>query len=57
LGSETLVHGRVAGGTGEAITVRISGAVFPVEALTVGLQSNHAHIFDARTGKRIDSIG
>nr|WP_294513753.1 sn-glycerol-3-phosphate ABC transporter ATP-binding protein UgpC [uncultured Rhodopila sp.] len=57
LGSETLVHGRVTGASGETITVKIAGAVAPVETLTVHLQADHAHIFDARTGKRIDPTG
>jgi sn-glycerol 3-phosphate transport system ATP-binding protein len=56
LGSETLVHGRVVGRSGAAITVKASGAVRPAETVTVGVQADQAHIFDAGTGKRIDPV-
>jgi sn-glycerol 3-phosphate transport system ATP-binding protein len=54
LGSETLVHGRVTGTTGEAITVKVPGMVVPAEVVTVGFQAYQSHVFDAGTGKRID---
>nr|WP_294523516.1 sn-glycerol-3-phosphate ABC transporter ATP-binding protein UgpC [uncultured Rhodopila sp.] len=57
LGSETLVHGRIAGITAESLAVKFAGAVPPLETLTVDVQSGHAHIFDAASGKRINSIG
>ena len=56
LGSETLVHGRVAGATGELITVKIPGAAMPTETMTVAVQSDHVHVFDARTGRRIGPV-
>jgi sn-glycerol 3-phosphate transport system ATP-binding protein len=56
LGSETLIHGRIIG-TGEGtIVVKVSGLVVPAETVTVGLQADQAHVFDLRTGKRIDPV-
>jgi sn-glycerol 3-phosphate transport system ATP-binding protein len=54
LGSETLVHGRVAGTTQETMAIKIPGAVRPSETVTVSVQADQAHIFDARTERRID---
>jgi sn-glycerol 3-phosphate transport system ATP-binding protein len=54
LGSETLVHGRVASAADGAISVKVAGAVAPAETLSVSIQSDHAHIFDAQSGTRID---
>jgi sn-glycerol 3-phosphate transport system ATP-binding protein len=54
LGSETLVHGRV---DGAAVTVKAAGAVMPAETVTIGFQSEHVHVFDAATGKRVDAVG
>jgi sn-glycerol 3-phosphate transport system ATP-binding protein len=51
LGSETLVHGRVGG---EPIAVKVPGMVMACEAVTVGVQADQAHVFDAGTGMRID---
>jgi sn-glycerol 3-phosphate transport system ATP-binding protein len=56
LGSETLVHGRVAGATNETIAIKVPGVVSPAETVTVGVQADQAHVFDAGTGKRIDPI-
>ncbi len=56
LGSETLIHGRVAGATGETMTIKGPGAVRSAETVTVTIQSDHAHIFDAETGTRIEPI-
>jgi sn-glycerol 3-phosphate transport system ATP-binding protein len=57
LGSETLVHGRVAGATGETIAVKVPGMVRPSETVTASVQADQAHVFDAETGKRIDPVG
>ncbi|MFL5256432.1 MAG: ABC transporter ATP-binding protein [Rhodopila sp.] len=57
LGSETLVHGRVAGADEQMVVVKIPGVVAPAKVLTVGLQADQAHVFDTRTGKRIDPSG
>jgi sn-glycerol 3-phosphate transport system ATP-binding protein len=54
LGSETLVHGRVVGGDGETIVVKVPGAVMPADTVTVAVQAERAHVFDVGTGKRID---
>jgi hypothetical protein len=48
------VHGRVAGATNETIAVKVPGAVMPSETVTVGVQPDQAHVFDAGTGRRID---
>lgn len=57
LGSETLVHGRVAGAADGPICVKVAGTVMPAETMTVSIQADHAHIFDARSGVRIDPVG
>jgi sn-glycerol 3-phosphate transport system ATP-binding protein len=57
LGSETLVHGRVAGFESDTIVVKVPGAVRPVETITVALQAEHVHVFDRKTGRRIDPAG
>ena len=54
LGSETLVHGRVAGRDNDTIVVKVPGAVRPAETITLAIQSDQAHIFDRTTGTRID---
>jgi sn-glycerol 3-phosphate transport system ATP-binding protein len=54
LGSETLIHGRVVGPTGETLTVKVPGAVAPAETVHVAIQAGYAHVFDAQTGTRID---
>ena len=55
-GSETLVHGRVAGMTGEVMAVKVPGMVAAAETVTVSVQADQAHVFDAVTGKRIDPL-
>jgi sn-glycerol 3-phosphate transport system ATP-binding protein len=54
LGSETLVHGRVVDREAETVVVKVPGVVLPTENVTVSLQADQAHIFDAGTGNRID---
>jgi sn-glycerol 3-phosphate transport system ATP-binding protein len=54
LGSETLVHGRVAGRDTETVVVKVPGAVMPAETVTVGVQADKAHVFDVDAGRRID---
>ena len=56
LGSETLVHGRVAGARAEVIAVKVPGMVAAAESVTVSVQADQAHVFDAVTGKRIDPL-
>ena len=56
LGSETLVHGRVARPTGEAIVLRVAGAVRLSETIMVNIQVDQTHVFDAVTGKRINPL-
>jgi hypothetical protein len=52
-----LQHGRVTGASEQMVVVKVPGVVLPAEVLTVGLQADQAHVFDARTGKRIDPPG
>jgi ABC-type sugar transport system ATPase subunit len=54
LGSETLIHGRIVGHDAEVIVVKAPGAVVPAEVISASVQADHAHVFDAATGKRID---
>jgi sn-glycerol 3-phosphate transport system ATP-binding protein len=51
LGSETVVHGRAAGGM--PVTARLQGA-FSGQSLPVRLAPTHLHVFDAETGRRLD---
>jgi sn-glycerol 3-phosphate transport system ATP-binding protein len=55
LGSETLVHGRLADGT--PLLVKLDGAVPIGEQLRVGLPPAALHLFDSGTGKRLDAMG
>ena len=48
LGSETLVHGRMADGT--ALLVKLPGAVAVAERIEVGFDAAAVHLFDAATG-------
>jgi sn-glycerol 3-phosphate transport system ATP-binding protein len=54
LGSETLLHGNVAGHDALSIVVKVPGAVMPCETISVGVQAERVHIFDAATGRRIE---
>jgi sn-glycerol 3-phosphate transport system ATP-binding protein len=51
LGSETLVHGRLADGT--ALMVKLQGAVQVAERIEVGFDAVGMHLFDAATGVRL----
>jgi sn-glycerol 3-phosphate transport system ATP-binding protein len=57
LGSETLIHGRIAGHGDDIFVVRVPGAIVPSETITVAVQADQAHVFDRATGKRIDPVG
>ncbi len=52
LGSETLVHGRLA--DGEGLVVKIAGQAPPGEALRVALPPAQLHVFDAGNGTRLE---
>ncbi len=52
LGSETLVHGRMADGT--ALLVKLPGAMPVADRIEVGWEFGMEHRFDAATGLRID---
>ena len=52
LGSETLVHGRLPGET--PLTVRVSGPPPRAESLAVAFPSEHLHVFDGESGRRLD---
>jgi sn-glycerol 3-phosphate transport system ATP-binding protein len=54
LGSETLLHGRLADGT--PLVVKLVGAVPPGTSLAVTLPSAALHVFDAETGRRLGSV-
>ena len=51
LGSETLVHGRMADGT--ALLCKLPGAVPVAERVEVGFDPGSLHLFDAESGVRI----
>ena len=52
LGSETLIHGRLADGT--PLLVKQPGAMPVGERLTVALPPQDLHVFDAASGQRLD---
>ncbi|HYF09236.1 MAG TPA: sn-glycerol-3-phosphate ABC transporter ATP-binding protein UgpC [Acetobacteraceae bacterium] len=52
LGSETVLHGRLADGT--ALTVRAPGGVPAGTDLTIAIPSGSLHVFDAETGLRLE---
>ncbi len=54
LGSETLVHGRLADGT--PLLVKLPGAAPVGESLAVGLAPAALHVFDAGTGRRLAPV-
>ena len=55
LGSETLVHGRLFGR--DPIVVKAPGVLAETSAVTVRIQPDHVHVFDAASGRRIDHAG
>ena len=57
LGSETLVHGRLAGGAEQSLTLKLAGSPRLGEQLGVAPQLEHLHVFDAVSGRRIEPIG
>ncbi|HTU52412.1 MAG TPA: sn-glycerol-3-phosphate ABC transporter ATP-binding protein UgpC [Acetobacteraceae bacterium] len=52
LGSETLLHGRLADGTG--LVVKVAGAAPAGETLHVALPPGELHVFDAGSGSRLE---
>src|ERR1700722_1033603 len=54
LGSESLVHGRLAAPGETPLVVRLAGAAPAGESLTIGFPPQHIHVFDARTGLRLN---
>jgi sn-glycerol 3-phosphate transport system ATP-binding protein len=57
LGSETLVHGRLAGDDEQLLTVRLAGPPPPEDRLMVAPVLEHLHVFDRSDGRRIDPLG
>ena len=51
LGSETLVHGRMADGT--ALLAKLPGAAPVGERVAVALAPDALHLFDAASGRRL----
>ena len=51
LGSESVVHGRLA--SGETMALRLPGAPPSAAVLEIAPRSEHLHVFDAETGKRL----
>jgi sn-glycerol 3-phosphate transport system ATP-binding protein len=56
LGSETLVHGRLAGSEGYRLTVKLGGPAAAQDRISVMPRLEHLHLFDRTSGKRIDPI-
>jgi sn-glycerol 3-phosphate transport system ATP-binding protein len=51
LGSECVVHGKLA--SGEVLTLRLPGAPPSAAVLDIAPRTEHLHVFDAETGKRL----
>ena len=51
LGSESVVHGKLA--AGETLTLRLPGAPPSAAVLEIAPRTEHLHVFDAETGKRL----
>jgi sn-glycerol 3-phosphate transport system ATP-binding protein len=54
LGSETLVHGRLAAPGETSLVIRLAGKAPEGEILTIGFPAEHIHVFDAETGLRLN---
>ena len=57
LGSETLVHGHLAGGEEQSLTVKLAGPAPAADRLSVAPLLEHLHVFDRTSGRRIDPLG
>jgi sn-glycerol 3-phosphate transport system ATP-binding protein len=51
LGSESVVHGKLA--SGEIMALRLTGAPPSAAVLDIAPRTEHLHVFDAETGKRL----
>jgi sn-glycerol 3-phosphate transport system ATP-binding protein len=56
LGSETLVHGHVPDDPTQSLVVKLPGAAPAGDQLAVRLRTEHMHVFDHASGKRIEVI-
>jgi sn-glycerol 3-phosphate transport system ATP-binding protein len=57
MGSEMLVHGRLAGPGEPPLVVRVTTGTPIGETLSVRLPAEHLHVFDRASGRRIDPDG
>ena len=60
LGSETLLHGRIAALAGDPVVVKLTGHA-PVEwqgdeRIGIGIDPAYLHVFDAETGRRVEPV-
>jgi len=53
LGSETLIHGRIADGA--SVVLRVVGPA-SLQALRIALPADALHVFDGETGKRVETV-
>ncbi|MGH7108442.1 MAG: ABC transporter ATP-binding protein [Acetobacteraceae bacterium] len=53
LGSETLVHGKLAGGA--ALTVQLPGMAVVKDQIAIGLGTTALHVFDGQSGLRLEA--
>jgi sn-glycerol 3-phosphate transport system ATP-binding protein len=56
LGSETLLHGRIHEQDSATVVVKVPGGLSPTDSVSVSVQADRAHVFDATTGKRIEPL-
>ncbi|HET9147108.1 MAG TPA: sn-glycerol-3-phosphate ABC transporter ATP-binding protein UgpC [Acetobacteraceae bacterium] len=57
LGSETLIHGRLADGTAFALRVPAHAAGADEQRLAIALPPPHLHVFEAESGRRLPPAG
>ena len=56
LGSETLVHGHLAGQEDAAIVVKVAGKAPAGEAVPIAVDPTFLHVFSAEAGQRLDAV-
>ncbi|MCF3945869.1 sn-glycerol-3-phosphate ABC transporter ATP-binding protein UgpC [Acidiphilium sp. AL] len=54
LGSETLIHGRLADGS--EFMLRVAGPAPAAETIKISLPAHYLHVFDAESGKRLEPL-
>ncbi len=56
LGSETLIHGHLPAPHGTPMVIKVAGRAPASEAIPVGVQTEHLHVFNRETGLRMAPV-